>query len=269
MESWKNLDKMLDDDRRQKEEKIANIKELLSYVDEGDKNEIKRMLLKGLSPNCSYEGISPLIACMQKNNLSLGIYFLTCGASASYQPDIKTENALWYALKNRKYEFLEMFCLNNCNVTRALGDVVPENPEDVPDSDVMSISNVEAGETALIYATKQSDVRMVEILLSHGKVRKKVNEIDRKGRTALHYCLGRQEMSDADIQISRLLLAAGADSAVVDFDGLTADKVAISDAAKSVLLNDTLNKNMDKVAPNMPEVDNDNNNDYSGPSFKI
>lgn len=268
MESWKNLNTILDDDRKQREEKIADTKELLSYVDDNDKEEVKRMLFKGLSPNCSYQGVNPLIMSMKKDNLSLGIYLLTCGASASYQPDTKTENAFWYAIKNKKYEFLEMFALNNSNVTRAIGDEVPEKAEDIPDSEVLSGVFVEAGETALIFATKRSDLRMVEILISHNKVRRKINEIDRAGRTALHYNMGMPEMSSQDIAIGKLLLGAGADSSIVDLEGVTADKVAASDAAKSILLKSKLEKHIETVSPDMPEVDDDSP-DFPKSSFKI
>ena len=39
---------------------------------------------------------------MEQDNLTLGIYFLTIGASASYQEDLNLENAFWYSLHETK-----------------------------------------------------------------------------------------------------------------------------------------------------------------------
>lgn len=270
MESWKKINTILDDDRKQREQKVADAKEMLEYIKENDKAELKRVLLTGASPNCSYMGETPLMACVRSDNLSLAIYLLSGGASASYAETLISENAFWVALRNQKYDFLEMFVINNCNVTRAYpSHDLKEREKLLPKEErtLAVMSPEDDSETALIFATKFGDANLVEILLTHPKIRKKINEIDRKGRTALHYNLGKTEMTDEDIQIGKMLLAAGADSAIRDLEGLTADKVAMSDTAKSVLLNAEVSKVIDKAVENNKDLDDDFQPER--PSFKL
>lgn len=285
MESWKTLNKILDDDRHQREGKIIRTKEIFEAISDGDKKEVK-LLLEGHSVNCHYDGMTPLIACMQSDNLSLGLYLLSCRASPSYQPYPEHENALWYALKNRKYDFLEMFVLNDCNIPRAIEqpkvvvEVVEEvapppkkkgaPPPPVEEEVYDDTWDLKLGDTPLIYASKVGDLKLVEILLSHGKVRKKINEIDRMGRTALHHNLSKPEMTNADLEIGVLLLAAGADKGVKDFDGNTADDLALTDRSKTVLLKSQVIKTFETITPDVEPENNDNDKDNDfGMSFKI
>ena len=74
-------------------------------------------------------------------------------------------------------------------------------------------------------------------------------------------------MTDEDIQIGKMLLAAGADSAIRDFEGLTPDKVAKSDAAKAVLLNSEVANAIEKAVENNKDLDNEV--EQNRPSFKL
>ena len=90
----------------------------------------------------------------------------------------------------------------------------------------------------LIYATQQSDLDSVEILLNHYRI--KVNERDGSGNTALHYNVSKTEPTDEDIKIGQLLIAAGADINSRNLDGQTPEDMAKDFASKSMLMNASL-----------------------------
>jgi len=229
MENWSNLNIYLtratEDHKR-----IESLgKELIDFCIGNDKTNIKKMLKTGAPINCHEEHITPLIACMQNNNSDLASYLLKSGARVSYKPTTNFEDAFWFALSNQKYIFLQLFISNRCILEWS----VPKTEKETP-------------QTALIYSTIKSDLKAVEILLGHYAI--KVNERDGLGNTALHHNVSKSDMSQDDIEIGKLLLAAGADTSIANLDGKTPEDMAQDYTSKSMLL-------AGKLAHDLPEKD--------------
>lgn len=88
------------------------------------------------------------------------------------------------------------------------------------------------GTTRLIAAVDGSHVGPVRHILAR-KVN--VDAIDTRGRTALHYNLGKDPYSDDDTEIGRLLLEVGANPNVEDLDGIPPHALNQSPQAVSLL----------------------------------
>ena len=111
----------------------------------------------------------------------------------------------------------------------------------------------------MIFATQQSDEESVEILLSHYAI--KVNEKDGNGNTALHYNVAIENQTQEDINIGKLLLAAGADSNLPNLDGLTPQDLAADPSAKSLLLHNKITEEL--ITEDFPEPEQELDNDLA------
>ena len=239
MENWSNLNIYLTKASEDFDLNLALAKELIEFCLKNDKNGIKEALKKGASINCNDEHITPLIACMQNDNSDLVYYLLRSGARISFKPVNNFEDAFWYALKNKKHNFLEIFVAHKCILTWSIPKTDKESPR-----------------TPLIHATIESDLRSVEILLSHYSI--KVNERDGLGNTALHYNVTKENMTQDDLDIGRLLIAAGADTSIVNLEGQSPEDLAQDFAAKSMLLSGKLEEELpvnDEVVIEEPTFD--------------
>ena len=245
MENWSNLNIYLTKANEDSTIMEALAKELIDHCIKNDKVGIKKVLKMGAPINCNDEHITPLIACMQNENSDLAAYLLRAGARISYKPIVNFEDAFWYALKNKKHTFLRLFVDHKCILEWS----VPKSEKESP-------------QTPLIFATIQSDLPAVEILLSHYNI--KVNERDGKGNTALHYNISKEDMTPDDVEIGRLLIAAGADTSIANLDGQTPEQMAQGNyAAQSMLLSGKLEQELpEKEEPEptaeelIEEVDN-------------
>jgi ankyrin repeat protein len=106
MENWSNLNIYLTRANEDSKKQEALSKELIDACIKNDKLSIKRVLKMGAPINCNDEHITPLIACMQNDNSDLASYLIKAGARISYKPIANFEDAFWYALKNKKHNFL-------------------------------------------------------------------------------------------------------------------------------------------------------------------
>ena len=201
MENWKNVSVIIDKEEQKKYETLLFAKKLISACGKGDKVEVKKILKEGGSLNCCEENISPLIACIENEHLDLASFLIKIGASISYKPLNIHDDALWFALRSEAYQFVRLFVYEKCSFNK--GD---------------------AGESVLMFATKKTSLEGVRQLLNHRFIN--INERDDLGNTALHYNVMIQNPSQDDIEIGKLLLAAGADQNIVNFDGKTAFEVA-------------------------------------------
>lgn len=254
MENWNNLNRFISLEQQEKERHQNLSQQLVDLSMKGDKNNLSEILKKGISPNC-YENtdlLTPLIAAVKSDQLEIAKYLLKVGATVSYRPH--GTDALWEALKAKAHSFLEIFVAHRCLLT------LEKDPREVYSFSIIKNSleeekteKAEPNNTALIYATKQSDVKSVEILLRHHNI--KVNERDSLGNTALHYNVYKPSLSEEDIEIGRMLLAAGADANSTNLDGLTPEDMAQDYAAKSMLLSGKLENTLE-LPEVEPELDN-------------
>lgn len=87
--------------------------------------------------------------------------------------------------------------------------------------------------TRLMAAARCRQVDVVAYLLSTKRV--VVDQYDESGRTALHHSLSQQPYTQEDMEISRLLLAAGADAYFTDNDGINPVDHAVQEAQLALM----------------------------------
>lgn len=253
MENWNNLNLILDIERKDTKQLELFAKEMIDLCTKGNKEEVKNLLKKGATLNCHEEHITPLIICIQNDDYQLANYIIQSGASISYRPTLEFEDALWYALKNKKHTFLKLFIEKKCILQREYTTSL----------------------TPLIYATIRSDLKSVEYLLGHPNI--KINERDKLGNTALHHNLSKAEMTEDDIDIGKLLLAAGADTNITNLEGKTAKDVSQDNSAKIILLSEQLENELEiketsdlsEQLENELETKKENNGVFKTPGNRI
>lgn len=224
MENWTNLNKVLELSVKDIDKKAKEALKMIELTQLGDKKEIINLLKEGATLNCYADMSTPLIETVKNENEELADYFLKVGATVNFRPSEEINDALWESLTRKKYSFLRKFINKKCLLSRS-----KEN------------------QIALIWATQESDVEAVEILLTHYNI--KVNERDNTGNTALHYNVAKSPHTEDDISIGKMLIAAGADINGTNFDGQTPEDMAQDYAAKTALLHS-------KIEQNLPEKEN-------------
>lgn len=223
MENWVNLNKMLELSGKSLDIKARQSQKLIELTQQGNKTEIVTLLKDGASPNCYADMTTPLIEAIRTDNNDLVYYFLKIGATINYKPSDDIQDAFWEVLTAKKYDLLRFFVNRKCILSH----------------------HVEKG-IALIWATNESDVQAVEILLSHYKIN--VNERDKDG-TALHHNVKKSPHTEDDVMIGKMLIAAGADINATNFDGQTPEDLAADFAAKTALMHS-------KLEQKLPEKEN-------------
>jgi ankyrin repeat protein len=222
MENWTNLNKVLvleRTDTAKKEAEAQTLVELSMLGVTREFKDIKKILKNGATINCFADMATPLIATIRTDNIEMARFLInTCGASISYKPQGLMDNAFWEALKTKKHNFLQFFIDKRCGLSR------------------------QEKLTPLIFATKESDVTAVEMLLQHYAI--KVNERDDEGNTALHYNVSKNPQTASDTLIGQMLIAAGADVNGRNFKGETPEDMAIDSTAKSMLFSSKLDKDL-------------------------
>lgn len=236
MENWNNLNKLLNLNVKSTRLKEQEAQSLVELCQKGEKEEIKKLLKGGANINCFADNATPLISCIENDKYDLAIYLLSIRASISYKTKEDSDDAFWYALKNKKHDFLSLFVMNRC---------------------ILSIDNT-TRQSALIYATVQSDIKAVTILLGHHRIN--VNERDGIGNTALHHNVSKQSPTQEDLEIGQMLIAAGADTDARNMEGKTPEEEALDFSAKSMLLANKMDKQLEEKEEIIPEVDLDDKN---------
>lgn len=222
MENWKNLDKILTLNVKDLKEKELNAQKLVEYAENNDKLAIQKLLKNGAILNCFADHLTPLISTVKNNFFELGVFLLNAGASISYKKNEKMEDALWITIKNKNHLFLKEFIDRKCKLS-------------------LNAEN----QTPLIYTTIQSDVKSVELLLSHYKIN--VNQKDGEGNTALHHNVKKENPSQDDLTIGKLLLAAGADQNSRNIGGRTPIEEAENTDYSKIFNQHNLEQKMDAV----------------------
>ncbi len=226
MENWANLNKILELSGKDLDKKAKASQKIIELTQLGNKAEIVALLKEGATLNCYADMTTPLIEAVRNNNEELTDYFLKVGATVNFKPSEEIQDAFWESLSSKKYNFLRRFVNKKCIVSRGKNK-----------------------EIALIWATMESDVEAVEILLSHYNI--KVNERDNTGNTALHYNVSKSPHTEDDITIGKMLIAAGADINGTNFEGQTPEDLAQDFAAKTALMHS-------KLEQKLPEKENEN-----------
>ena len=220
MENWKNMSSILNAYNDNKEEIETKLYQIYEHIEDDNKRGIVKILKSGININSEYEDSTPLMKCIDFDRYDIAKYFIDfCNANPNFR-ETKNEGALWYSLRNQKLDFLFLFLDAKPNLVRGNNNQI-----------------------MLIEATKLSNIAIVQALLNNKRV--KVNEKDGYGNTALHYVLAKNPMTPDDIEISRLLLAAGSDQNSMNVVGETPGKTNEDSMANSVLFEYKLQKQIE------------------------
>lgn len=219
MENWENLNKILKLSGKEVDRKTKEAQQIIEFTQVNDKVNIVKLLKQGATLNCYADMTTPLIETIKNNNEELADYFLKVGATVNFKPNEETQDALWESLISKKHSFLRKFINKKCLISRGKNK-----------------------EIALIWATINSDVEAIEILVSHKGI--KINERDNDGNTALHHNVSKTPHTDDDIAIGKMLIAAGADTNGTNFEGQTPEDLAQDFVAKTALMHSKLEQKL-------------------------
>lgn len=277
MENWNNLSHFITLEQKNTAHKQQLSQQMVEFAMKGDKAGITKLLKMGASANCyeNVDNLTPLIASIRSNQVDLARYLLKVGATVSYRPF--DSDALWEALRSEAHNFLELFIYNKCPLTleHDMNNMVFIEEEEDGTGGAGGMGGIGESKskepitnnTALIFATKQSDVKSVELLLRHYNI--KVNERDGLGNTALHYNMYKESLSSEDMEIGKMLLAAGADTNATNLDGLKPEDMIRDYAAKSVLLSGKLENTLPIHDDPEPVIENPNVTKTANKRIKI
>lgn len=228
MENWENLSAILDKAKEDLDRKKFLNELLVEEASKGNKETVKKVLQAGANPNCAKGEFSPLIAALKGDFVDVIDYLFKVGANPGFKATEDFVDAVWFSVLNQKYLPLRKFIRNGCALNM----------------------HPKLKKTLLGIATNSSDLTAVTILLGHSRI--KVNERDKEGNTALHYNMAKTEMTPDDIEIGRILLAAGASGNIPNNDGLTPQQLGAT-IAEALILENELENEMPQPSPTAPK----------------
>lgn len=193
MSSWNNLNLFLSLDEKFQHTKKELTNMLIQACMRNSKQEIISAMKNGAYINSHDELQTPIMATVENGTVEMAQFLLKLGANPSVF--INDKDAIWLSLQQQKYDFLELFYFEKYRQN----------------------NQKETGETPLIYATKESDLRAVEIIA----YKVNVNQKDHLGNTALHYNFQKAEPNEEDVAIAKILMACGADTNAPNLEGVT------------------------------------------------
>lgn len=198
MSNWNNLNLYLtlDEQFQYTKKQLTDI--LIQSCIRGNKEEVVSAIKNGAYINCYDELQTPIMACVENSFFDLAQFLIKIGANPSVM--VNDKDAIWLSLQKQSYDFLDLFYSNKCR----------QNPKK------------ETGETPLIYATKNSDLRAVEIIA----YKVNVNQKDNTGSTALHYNFMKTDPSSDDVAIAKILMACGADTNARNLEGISCQDIS-------------------------------------------
>jgi ankyrin repeat protein len=238
LEAWEFLTKSWD---RAESERARLEKATLIFFEDIERDDwaaVARLIERGCSPNMALgHKTAAMVAaeCAAINALRL---LVSTGANLGAQ-DEQGRDALFFAIGTRADEAVDFLLESGSRLKRLFND----------------------NSTALIEAAKGSYVHGVRALVAHEK--KWVNLYDRMGRTALWHVLSKEHLTDADNEIARILMGAGANPDMADIDGVTAREASTSEVAQSLVERHDIEAS---VEPDGPQVDPGPEADAPAPS---
>lgn len=228
MENWENLSAILDKAKEDLDRKTFLNNLLIEEASKGDKETVKKVLQAGANPNSAKGEYSPLIAALKGDFVDVIDYLFKIGAQPGYKATEDFVDAVWFSVINKKYLPLRKFIRNGCPLHK----------------------HPKLKKTLLGFSTNSSDLTAVTLLLGHSRI--KVNERDGEGNTALHYNMAKTDMSQEDIEIGRLLLAAGADSNIPNNDGKTPQQLGAT-IGEALILESEMENEIPLASPDAPK----------------
>lgn len=218
---------------KQHEERTAlrnkSLIRLINAVYKSNLEKVEELIKEGAPVNLTIEGISPLAAAVENNDLHMVQLLIKKGAVLTHKVTDKGIDAAWLALD---YEHMNMFEF-----------LIGQGAS-------LKFRSSYKYQTRLIAATIASNVEAVRFLCAHKAT--DVNAYDSDGRTALHYNFLKTPYEEKEVEIGRIILNAGGSLEIKDKDEISADMYADEPAQISLLEKYNIKKDVELT----PELEN-------------
>lgn len=243
LQAWKYLTQSWDraDQERARLEKATMI--FFEDIQRDDWQSCAKLIERGCSPNMALGHRTAIMVAAENGAVNALKLLVSTGASLGAQDELGRD-ALFWAVETRCDEAVDYLLLSGSRIKRLFTD----------------------NSTPLIEAAKSSYVHGVQALVKHHK--HCVNLFDRMGRTALWHVLSKDELTDADNQIARILMDAGANPDMADLDGVSPRESTMSQAGKSLVERHDITSTMENDADMDLDFGLDNEDDYQAPAPK-
>lgn len=210
LEAWNFLTKSWDraDRERERLEKATQI--FFEDIMRDDWMGCSKLIDRGCSPNMALGQKTAAMVAAEHSSINCLRLLTSTGANLGAQ-DEQGRDALFWAVETRSNDSIDFLLAQGVRPKRMRDD----------------------NSTPLIAAAKNSYVHGVRALVYYD--RSLVNLYDRMGRTALWHVLSKEEMSDDDNEIARILMDQGANPDMADLEGITARESAMSESGKSLV----------------------------------
>lgn len=179
-------------------------------VSRNDWLAVSKLIQSGCSPNMLLGHKSALMVAAEHGALECLNLLISTGSVIGAQDEIGRD-ALFHAIESRQDEAVRFLLSKGPRVKRLFND----------------------NATALILAAKSGYVSGVDALVKYDK--NMVNMYDRMGRTALWHVLSKEDMTDEDNEIARILMDGGASADMTDLEGVSAREAAQAESARSLV----------------------------------
>lgn len=235
LEAWKFLTQSWDRSERERErlEKATHI--FFEDIIRDDWLACTKLIERGCSPNMALGQKTAVMVAAENGAINVLKLLASTGANLGAQ-DEQGRDALFWAVETRSDDAIDFLLERGVRSKRLFTD----------------------NATPLICAAKASYVHGVRALVSYDK--KQVNLYDRMGRTALWHVLSKEDMSDDDNEIARILMDEGANPDLADLEGVTARESAMSESGKSLVERHDIESNI------VPDVEPDHDPKPKGPA---
>lgn len=225
LEAWKFLTQSWDRAERERErlEKATTI--FFDDIMRDDWAACSKLIERGCSPNMALGQKTAIMVAAEHAAINALKLLVTTGANLGAQ-DEQGRDALFWAVETRSNDAVDFLLDQGARGKRLFND----------------------NSTPLIAAAKSSYVHGVRALVSRDN--KIVNQYDRMGRTALWHVLSKEDLSDDDNEIARILMDGGANPDMADLDGVSARESATSESGRSLVERHDIDATLD-VEPSL------------------
>ena len=224
LEAWKFLTQSWDRADRERERLEKATHTFFEDIMRDDWEGCTKLIERGCSVNMALGQKTAVMIAAEYSAINTLKLLVSTGANIGAQ-DEQGRDALFWAIETRSDDAVDFLINKNARPKRLFND----------------------NSTPLIAAAKASYVHGVRALVSYDK--KLVNMYDRMGRTALWHVLSKDDMSDDDNEIARILMDQGANPDMADLEGVTARDSAMSESGRSLVERHDIEASMESDEP--------------------
>ena len=220
LEAWKFLTQSWDRADRERERLEKATHTFFEDIMRDNWEGCTKLIERGCSVNMALGQKTAVMVAAEYSAINTLRLLVSTGANIGAQ-DEQGRDALFWAIETRSDEAVDFLLSRNARPKRLFND----------------------NSTPLIAAAKSSYVYGVRALVEHDQ--KLINMYDRMGRTALWHVLSKEDMTDDDNEIARILMDKGANPDLADLEGVTARESAMSESGRSLIERQDINHSID------------------------